>query len=132
MSLPLTYKKADLLAKLEACRKTCERIDAQAKAAHRKDELVHLAQFRVNIRAALKWDYKRAARESFYVDARRGPNDQRRGPTCPESQVGRLDYCIFMITKSGQTRFTIQDGGKYRAVYALLTLAAPKAKGLCQ
>jgi hypothetical protein len=126
LNIPLVYKPAELIGILEALLPAAKKRDEKALAAHRKAEEEYLTLFKKACREALKWDYVTASKNHF--EPRIGGNRYRYGPSCPASEVSRLERMISLVRHSKQKRFTISYGGKYSAIYNELTKDVPEQK----
>lgn len=116
----LHYKKAALLAALNARMAWAVKKDKRDAAAHKKAEAKHLADFRAACRKALAMDYKAAKRANFQL----GDGFGRWGksaPSCPVSVVEQLRAAIDQVTRDGRERYAINDNGRMAHVHWLLT-----------
>src|SRR5690606_38721380 len=114
------------------------KVDARNLGKHRKDEARYLAALRKACRNAATWNYEQAKKARF--DPRSlMPRDAEAprwesspdAPTCPRSEVARIDQVIATVEMTTQPRFTLNPRGKWGALYALLTEDVPKPRGLC-
>ena len=124
--------KEELLAALEERRKVAQKIDDEALAKHRKQEAAYLKHFHAACRAALKWDYETAKKHGFDPLKDEGSwsrNDKH--PSCPESQVRKLDRVIAYVRTSRQEKYAITHDGVHSGIHRALMLGMPEGKGLC-
>lgn len=121
----LTFNtKEQLIEALEAKRRACEAEDAENMRKHKEAERKALAAFKEMVRAAAKWDYAKAKKNSFRV----GNYDS--GPKCPASMIARLDRVLAFVKVSQQKRYVIGKNA-HEEVFSILTIDMPKTKGLC-
>lgn len=133
MSTLIFSKKADLIDALEARRAEFAQADREALAAHKKDEAAYLAAFRTACREALKWDYVTASKNHFTAEPidDQGRKGRRGAPSCPVSQVQRLDNLLLILSESRQERFTVDRRGRWRAAWDLLVGDRLDASSMC-
>lgn len=140
MTIPLTFKKPELVARLEALLPAARKIDKQATAEHKKVEQDYLRRFREQCRVALKWSYEELKKQGFEVTVLSESRSKYSGkyyeadrPSCPLSRVSDLERVIAQVRAipDSQKLITVTHRGKYHDVWLELTRDMPEAKGLC-
>ncbi len=137
-----TFKRQQLLDKLESLRPELKKLDAERKKQHAVEEKEFLQAFRAHLRRriaaakdALKWDYEKSKSMHFEpketIEDGDEPFYRRNQPHCPEELVIALDRQISLIQNTVQERFRISQNGNYHRIWALITATAPKDKLVC-
>ena len=134
MSIMLTYSRGDLIASLEARRPHLQRIDDRNMARHQKAEQAYVSDFRKACKKAATWDYETASAAGFdptrlMVGEKYGRYPS--GPSCPRSEISRLDRKLAEVARTKQSRFKVTEKGLHAEIYQLLMGDVPKVKGLC-
>lgn len=130
MTTTITISRENIIDALERMLPLAKKHDAEIKRAHEAEERAALLAFREIARQATKWDYQTAKEHGFRAEYQ--PNGSRyswNGPTCPRSQVARIETALRVVRVSQQRSYTIDAKGKHSTLYDLLTWdpAAPAA-----
>lgn len=136
MDMPLKLSKQDLLSELERRRPDAEKADAKALKKHEAEEKRFITLFRKACAEAAKWDYATAKENNFDIPDLIGSHRSNRvykyeAPSCPISQVARIDEAMALVGATNQETFTLTSDGPLFGLYRLLREDMPKAGGLC-
>jgi hypothetical protein len=134
MSIPLTFKREELIAKLESLRPAAEKADKAALAKHKLEEQAYLKAFKQALREASKWDYETLKKNDLMCCVVNPDGSWKRtkpSPSCPRPRLSTLEHHIALVKASPKARYEVTDRGKYSAIYHLLTIDAPEVVGMC-
>lgn len=132
----IKFNSADeFITALEARRDHWQAIDDERLAEHRKREQEYLEQLHEACRTVLTWDYDTAKVNYFRLPRTSDGSSfsSHSAPTCPVSEVARLDRAISNLRKTSQRRFNItpDSRGVWGVEYYLLSADPRESDSLC-
>jgi hypothetical protein len=123
MTTTISISRENMIDALERMLPMAAKYDADAKKAHEAEERATLAAFRERAKEAAKWDYQTAKEHDFELKYRPDGNTRYSwwGPTCPRSQVARIEAALRVVRVSQQKSYNLDARGKHSTLYDLLT-----------
>lgn len=131
MSIPMTFSKAELLAKLRALLPGAKKQDAAATKQHQADERTYLEAYRKAVKEACAAELLKPYEKikfSNYVGLKL---DAEKRPSCPKSKTTEIERLIQLVEGAPQERYTLKQNGKYHHLWMVLTAHVKTEQAVC-